>query len=465
MCGELMKLVAERAEIETKYSNKLKMWCKKWNDVIDKGTEYGTNKAILLGSLQEADAMGEVHNTIKDRLMEVHAELKKWKNDNYKKQMVVAGCKEAKQFEDDFRKAQKPWAKKLAKVQKTRKDYYNACKLEKVASTQATSQVGMANTTEDQVKKLQEKVEKCQRDVEQTRDKYEEALKDLESYKIIYMGDMTEVFERTQNFEEKRLGYFKDILIGVHSCLDLTRIPKIAEIYKQFRQTIELSDASQDLKWWSQNHGIDMPMNWPTFEEFSSESSMLSRKDKSRSSILISNHNNESMRMKTAPNTLPHHKEPAAEKRKAPTASIRGTVSQPNIVQRHESYDSELNPFKDDPDGENEKAQKHPAPEEPSGAASANHSAAKAMPTISEDSKISNPFDEDDDEAEDFGNQPGVPVQALFDYDGQEEDELSFKSGDKFEKLKDRDDQGWCTGRKNGRVGLYPDNYVKVITP
>ena len=48
--------------------------------------------------------MGEVHNTIKDRLMEVHAELKKWKNDNYKKQMVVAGCKEAKQFEDDFRK-------------------------------------------------------------------------------------------------------------------------------------------------------------------------------------------------------------------------------------------------------------------------------------------------------------------------------------------------------------------------
>ena len=37
MCGELMKLVAERAEIETKYSNKLKMWCKKWNDVIDKG--------------------------------------------------------------------------------------------------------------------------------------------------------------------------------------------------------------------------------------------------------------------------------------------------------------------------------------------------------------------------------------------------------------------------------------------
>jgi len=36
-------------------------------------------------------------------------------------------------------------------------------------------------------------------------------------------------------------------------------------------------------------------------------------------------------------------------------------------------------------------------------------------------------------------------------------------SGEQFEKLKDRDDQGWCTGRKSGRVGLYPDNYVKFF--
>lgn len=37
MCGELMKLIAERSEIEMKYSSKLKMWCKKWSEIIDKG--------------------------------------------------------------------------------------------------------------------------------------------------------------------------------------------------------------------------------------------------------------------------------------------------------------------------------------------------------------------------------------------------------------------------------------------
>jgi len=39
-----------------------------------------------------------------------------------------------------------------------------------------------------------------------------------------------------------------------------------------------------------------------------------------------------------------------------------------------------------------------------------------------------NPFDEEDDE-EDFSNVVGIPVEALYDYVGQEDDEMSFKKG------------------------------------
>ena len=40
-----------------------------------------------------------------------------------------------------------------------------------------------------------------------------------------------------------------------------------------------------------------------------------------------------------------------------------------------------------------------------------------------------NPFDEDDDDEADFSNVVGIPVEALYDYVGQEEDELSFSKG------------------------------------
>lgn len=117
----------------------------------------------------------------------------------------------------------------------------------------------------------------------------------------------------------------------------------------------------------------------------------------------------------------------------------------------------------------------------------------------------SNPFEEEEewDEADNVlvdNGEPGVPVKALYDYEGAESDELTFKqgawhglgwrgmarhgdasnaeafhmmtlliplcfalSGDVFEKLEDEDEQGWCKGRMNGRVGLYPANYVENI--
>ncbi|CAF4285610.1 unnamed protein product [Didymodactylos carnosus] len=58
-----------------------------------------------------------------------------------------------------------------------------------------------------------------------------------------------------------------------------------------------------------------------------------------------------------------------------------------------------------------------------------------------------NPF-YDDDEDESLPPQTsshmseGVTVRALYDYDAQEQDELSFKQGDLFTKLEDEDDQG-----------------------
>jgi len=72
--------------------------------LFDKGPEYGTTKTTLKGALDEAEHVADVHLTIKSRLLsEVQAQIKEWKNENYKKQMV-GGCKETKLFEDEFHK-------------------------------------------------------------------------------------------------------------------------------------------------------------------------------------------------------------------------------------------------------------------------------------------------------------------------------------------------------------------------
>merc|ERR1711892_1473800 len=83
--------------------------------------------------------------------------------------------------------------------------------------------------------------------------------------------------------------------------------------------------------------------------------------------------------------------------------------------------------------------------------------------------KDANPFDDESEEWDDGAyalvdnGEPGVPVRALYDYEAAEQDELTFKSGEEFEKLEDEDEQGWCKGRKDGRVGLYPANYVEPV--
>lgn len=73
------------------------------------------------------------------------------------------------------------------------------------------------------MKKFQLKSENCRRDVESTRKLYKFSLEELTAYNARYVEDMTEVYRRTQDFEEKRLKFFKKFLYDIHSCLDLTQ--------------------------------------------------------------------------------------------------------------------------------------------------------------------------------------------------------------------------------------------------
>ncbi|NXS78042.1 PACN1 protein, partial [Erpornis zantholeuca] len=387
LCNDLMNCVHERAKIEKSYAQQLTDWSKRWRQLIEKGPQYGSLEKAWAAIMTEADKVSELHQEVKNSLLNDDFEkVKNWQKDAYHKQ-IMGGFKEAKEAEDGFRKAQKPWAKKLKELETAKKAYHLACKEEKLAMTrEANSKADQSNTPEQQ-KKLQDKVEKCKQDVQKTQEKYEKVLDELNKCTPQYIESMEQVFEQCQQFEEKRLNFLKEMLLDIKRHLNLAESSSYANVYRELEQTIRLSDAQEDLRWFRSTSGPGMPMNWPQFEV---------RLGALMSSVTA-----------TPPSPPP------------PSVSSHD---------RGQTYSAEWS----DDEGSN----------------SFNTSEANGG---------TNPFDE-----ESAGK--GVRVRALYDYDGQEQDELSFKAGDELTKLGEEDEQGWCKGRlDNGQLGLYPANYVEAI--
>ncbi|XP_040295104.1 protein kinase C and casein kinase substrate in neurons protein 2 isoform X2 [Bufo bufo] len=406
LCNDLMNCIHERAKIEKGYAQQLTEWSKRWKQLVEKGPQYGTVEKAWHALMSEAERVSELHLEVKNALMNDDFEkVKNWQKEAYHKQMM-GGFKETKEAEDGFRKAQKPWAKKLKELEGCKKAYHAACKEEKLAISRETNSKADPALNPEQLKKLQDKVEKSKQDSQKTKEKYEKSLKDLDGATPQYMENMEQVFEQCQQFEDKRLRFFRDLLLDVEKHLDLSNMDSYSSIYRDLEYSIKTADVLEDLKWFKNNHGPGMSMNWPQFEEWSADlNRTLSRREK---------------------------------KKPGEGVTLTG-ISQA---------------------GEGSLQNKH----------SSVSSYEKSYPTEWSDDESSNPFTSNDangdsnpfDEEASGGTE--VRVRALYDYEGQETDELSFKAGEELTKIEDEDEQGWCKGRlDSGQVGLYPANYVESV--
>lgn len=452
LCDSLRQLIETRSDIEKSYAKQLSQWSRKWTDFLDKGPEYGTTQAAWRSVLTEADKLCELHTEVAEKLMtNVYLQIKQWNKENYHKTMI--NFRESKDKEDNFKRAQKPWMKRYQKVVLAKKEYHAACKQEKSTANQENNAKGDPSVPVEQVKKLGEKLQKCHVDVESAREKYTTALHDLNGYNPKYIEEMTFVFNECQEMERKRLMFFKQMLFGIHHCLDLSQDHRFAEIYRQFYQQINCADCEKDLRWWSNIYGAGMSMNWPEFEEYSPELHNITKTKKtnfgSNEGIIItgikhsrdgSYASNTSENTGTTPGTGPNYlsaessNDHFADSKKSNSTSAPNTTTATtnntttnNIITTTTANEVKAadgkNPF-GDPDGED--------------------------------------WEEDDTSLVD-DNRPGVPVRALYEYYETAADELTFKAGDVFTKLSDADELGWCKGRKDGRVGLYPATYVEPL--
>ncbi|KAL3058225.1 protein kinase C and casein kinase substrate in neurons protein 1 [Trematomus bernacchii] len=409
LCNDLMNCIQERAKIEKGYAQQLTEWSKRWRQLVDKGPQYGTVERAWFGMMTEAEKVSELHQEVKNSLInEDFEKVKNWQKDLYHKQMM-GGFKETKEADEGFKKAQKPWAKKLKELEAAKKSYHMACKEEKLASTREANSKGEASVAADQQKKLSEKLEKCKQDSQKAKEKYEKALDELSKCTPQYMENMELVFDQSQQFEEKRLSFLREVLLDVKRHLNLTEDESYAAVYEELERTITSSSPQEDLKWFSNTHGPGMHMNWPQFEEYNPDlTHNISKKEKlKKSSDGV---------MLTHVTTAVNHAQ----------AEDRGSVSS---YEKNQAYMASTEWSDED----------------------------QTAPDSGNDTNGgANPFEED--------VVKGVRVRALYDYDGQEQDELSFRAGDELIKLEDEDEQGWCKGRlESGQLGLYPANYVEPM--
>lgn len=406
-CTDLMKCIQERAGIEKAYAQQLTKWSKRWMQGVVKGPQYGTVERAWLAGMTEAEKVSELHQEVKNNLVNDFENVKNWQKNSYHNQMM-RGFKETNEAEEGFKKAQETWAKKLKELETAKKSYHMACKEEKLASTRVTNCKEDASVAADQQKKLQEKVDKCKQNSQAAKDRYVKALNELNKCTPQYIENMEQVFSQCQQFEEKRLGFLRAMLLDVKRHLNLTENQSYSMVYRELECTITSASPQEDLKWFSNNHGPDMHMNWPQFEEYNPDlGHSITKKEKSK---------------KSSDGVTAFH----TRTRSVNSAQAGDSGSSFEKNQAYTAYTEWSN--KDQ----------------------------TATYSGNDTNGGSNPFDKETGK--------GVRVRALYDYDGQEQDELSFRAGDELTKLEDEDEQGWCRGRlDNGQQGLYPANSVESV--
>lgn len=229
-CSKYVKMVKERAKIEVKYAGSLRGWADKWEKIIAKGPESGTVKDVWRCHVKEARDVARFHDNCSQKIHEeVIPHVKSWKYEHYHKTKLRVSFNEVNEAKQSFRTAQKPWKRKLKKVNKFKRSYHKACKAydrQKQGTTRNVTVISAGNDPnfdsrsiddDDGVTKRKNKLTKAESD-------YKKYLRELlmPRCKDKYRDDMYVEFRKCQEVEGSRIRNLQGTILKYREAVDLT---------------------------------------------------------------------------------------------------------------------------------------------------------------------------------------------------------------------------------------------------
>ncbi|CAM5072587.1 unnamed protein product, partial [Natator depressus] len=116
VCDQLVGCFRDRARIEGSYARHMGAWVQKWRPLVDASPLYGSVRRAWQAFLDSTERLSRLHRETQRALVaEELARVRGWQRDSYHRKLL-GRFREARELESGFRRAQKPWARRLHKV-------------------------------------------------------------------------------------------------------------------------------------------------------------------------------------------------------------------------------------------------------------------------------------------------------------------------------------------------------------
>ena len=168
----------------------------------------------------------------------------------------------------DFNNAEKSWRDYIEKLNRSRDNYYESIQKAESKEEKSVSSQNDPKLSQEQKDKINEKALKARDDEKKGLDSYKQTLMEIDLYKPQHIKKMTEVFNRTQDFEQQRMMFFKQIFQECHDLIPIHNDERFDEMLAEYVDKVNKANPVNDLEWWSRHFGVDTQPNWPQFEEY-----------------------------------------------------------------------------------------------------------------------------------------------------------------------------------------------------